>query len=230
MNRRNLLLLIPGLAVIAASPSSAAQPEVVAIDVLLEPDASLAERATQLNARLRASQARGFALDATHVPHLTVVQMYVRRDDLGSIGNVIRKVLEDSPAPAELEVVGIDAAPWGGSSIVTLRVEAASALLRMQEALVAALIPLAAPAGDAAAFVRDPPETSIDDATISYVSTFLLKNTGEKYQPHVTIGLTTPAVASTLKKEPFKRQKFAITNVALYQLGYSGTARRKLWP
>jgi hypothetical protein len=230
MKRRRLFSLIPVLAMAAGAPLSAAQPDVVAINVLLEPDAALADRATALNVRVRATERRGFALDATHVPHVTVVQQYVRREDVGSVGAAIQKVLETTPAPMELEVVGVDASPWSGSTMASLRVGPAPALMRFQEAVVAALIPLAAPAGDAAAFVRDPPETSIDSATMDYVSGFVLKNTGEKYQPHVTVGLTTQALASTLKAEPFQRQKFAVAKVAVYQLGNSGTARRRLWP
>jgi len=46
----------------------------------------------------------------------------------------------------------------------------------------------------------------------------------------VTVGLASAALAATLEGEAFERQKFTVSGPAIYQLGNSGTARRKLWP
>jgi hypothetical protein len=161
---------------------------------------------------------------------VSLVQQFVRQEDVARVGPVVAKALEGTPAPERLDVTGIDVAPWNGEAMVSLRVEPTAVLLHLQEALVAALIPLAAPAGDAAAFVRDAPETVIDITTIGYVSSFVLKQTGDKFQPHVTVGTTTPAGATALKNESFARQSGGVKGVAVYQLGNSGTARRRLWP
>lgn len=58
--------------------AAAAADGVVAIDVLLLPDAAMTERVRELNRVLQYSGA-GFAFDATHVPHLTLLQCFVRR-------------------------------------------------------------------------------------------------------------------------------------------------------
>ena len=43
----------------------------IAINVLLDPDAATVERAQAVNSRLREIYAEGFALDANHAPHVT---------------------------------------------------------------------------------------------------------------------------------------------------------------
>ena len=43
----------------------------VAIDVLLEPDQTMVSKANALNARLRGNYPDGYSLDATHAPHVT---------------------------------------------------------------------------------------------------------------------------------------------------------------
>ena len=46
---------------------------VTAIDILLEPDATMVQHAHADNARLLKAYPKGFALDATHQPHLTLI-------------------------------------------------------------------------------------------------------------------------------------------------------------
>ena len=55
---------------------------VLAIDIAFEPDATMTARALAANARLRASCPEGFAFDATHRPHITMLQQFMRADDL----------------------------------------------------------------------------------------------------------------------------------------------------
>ena len=231
MDRRFLLSLAPAVAVLAlARRARSAESGLLAVDVLLEPDDALADRARALNARLRASERNGFPLDETHVPHLSLVQQFVRREDVGRLGELIAKVLEASPAPMQIEVTGIDLAPWNRATMVSLAVERNAVLSRLQAALITSLIPFVAPAGDANAFVRDAPDSQIDTTTIDYVSSFLLKHAGDSYQPHVTVGLASKAAAQALKAEPFERRSYGVSRAAVYQLGNAGTARRRLWP
>lgn len=231
MDRRSLLTLASFAAALGlARRGRTAEPGLVAIDILLEPDAALADRARALNSQLRPSDPRGFALDATHVPHVTLIQQFVRQGDVARLGDVIGMVLEGTPAPAELNVTGLELSAWNGSVMVSIGIERSAMLARLQAALVASLIPFVAPAGDASAFVRDPPDTQIDAATIDYVSGFLLKRTGENYEPHVTVGVASKAAAEALKAKPFERRSYGVARVAAYQIGNGGTARRRLWP
>jgi hypothetical protein len=58
---------------------------VTAIDILLEPDATMVQTAQADNARLLQAYPDGFALDATHHPHITMLQHFVGTADLGKI-------------------------------------------------------------------------------------------------------------------------------------------------
>ena len=55
----------------------ASHPDLFAIDVLLLPDRATIAKSISLNAQLRANYPAGYALDATRIPHLTLVQRFV---------------------------------------------------------------------------------------------------------------------------------------------------------
>src|SRR6266567_1681500 len=65
--------------------SGAQQNPVTAIDIALEPDATMIQRAQAANARLLKNFPKGFALDATHNPHVTMLQQFVRTADLEKV-------------------------------------------------------------------------------------------------------------------------------------------------
>jgi hypothetical protein len=56
------------------STSNAQQSPVTAIDIALEPDAKMIQHAQADNARLLKAFPKGFALDATHHPHISMLQ------------------------------------------------------------------------------------------------------------------------------------------------------------
>src|SRR5580698_4943166 len=66
---------------------------VTAIDILLEPDATMVQRAQADNARLLKAYPDGFALDATHHPHITMLQQFVRTADLGRVYTAANRIL-----------------------------------------------------------------------------------------------------------------------------------------
>ena len=65
--------------------SNPQQTRVTAIDIALEPDATMVHHAEAVNARLRSVFPKGFSLDATHRPHITMLQRYVRTADLDQV-------------------------------------------------------------------------------------------------------------------------------------------------
>ena len=71
----------------------AAQSEITAIDILLEPDATMLQHAAANNARLLKVFPKGFALDAAHRPHITMLQCFVRTADLDKVYAAAGKVL-----------------------------------------------------------------------------------------------------------------------------------------
>src|SRR5207248_541816 len=65
---------------------------VTAIDILLEPDATMIQRATATNDRLRKVFPKGFALDASHRPHISLVQRFVLTENLDKVYAAVGKV------------------------------------------------------------------------------------------------------------------------------------------
>jgi hypothetical protein len=63
-----------GRNVYAQAPTPASdRTSVTAIDILLDPDATMMKHSDAVNARLRSVYPKGFALDATHRPHITLL-------------------------------------------------------------------------------------------------------------------------------------------------------------
>lgn len=65
---------------------------VVAIDVLLHPDATMLAAAAAANLSLRQDYPAGFALDTLHTPHVSMIQRFVRRTDLEKLKKSLEKV------------------------------------------------------------------------------------------------------------------------------------------
>ena len=84
--------------------SDAQQNPVTAVDIALEPDQTMIQHAQADNARLLKAFPKGFALDATHHPHVTMLQQFVRAADLEKIYAAVNKALADSN---KLEIEGV---------------------------------------------------------------------------------------------------------------------------
>ena len=76
-----------------AQVAVAQQNSVTAVDIALEPDATMIQHAKAANARLLKSFPKGFTLDATHHPHVTMLQQFVRTDDLDKVFAAANAVL-----------------------------------------------------------------------------------------------------------------------------------------
>jgi hypothetical protein len=110
------------LAVAVVQGSVALQNPVTAIDIALEPDATMIQHAMDANARLRKSFPKGFALDETHHPHITLLQQFVRTDDLNKVFAAANAVLaKEKPMAWTLKAIkllypGSAARPRGNRS------------------------------------------------------------------------------------------------------------------
>ena len=85
--------LNPGDAKAQQPTAAAGQNQVTAIDILLEPDATMLQHAEANNARLLKDFPKGFTLDATHRPHITLIQRFVRTADLEKVYAAAHQVL-----------------------------------------------------------------------------------------------------------------------------------------
>jgi hypothetical protein len=82
--------------------------------------------------------------------------------------------------------------------------------------------------GTAAAFVTTEGGRDIQEFLIGYVANFVSIGSGEKFNPHVTIGVGTEAYLKGMLAEPFEAFTFSPAGASVYQLGTFGTARKEL--
>ena len=203
--------------------------DVIAIDVLLEPDATMVRRAEADNARLLKAFPQGFALDATHSPHITLIQRFVRTDDLDKVYAALDAVVARADMTAmKLEAFKDYYIPMEDVGVAGIVAKPTPDLLKLQTDLIAAVAPFTVETGDSAAFVTTPDDPAIDPALIDYVSTFVPKGSGERFNPHVTTGVAPRSDLDQMLAEPFEPFTFSPAGAAVYQLGQFGTAAKKL--
>src|SRR4051794_23685544 len=204
----------------------AAQQELIAIDVLLVPDQATIDKSMSLNAQLRANYPAGYALDATRIPHVTLLQRFVPAKDFEAVCAIITKVLDDEPPTAmTLTTTSIDSVSFEGLAVAVLVVERTPELMRLHQKITDAVVPLSVGGGSPAAFA----DSKVAAGTIDWVETFVPRSSGENYQPHVTAGIAAETFVKQLKAAPFLPFAFKADGLAVFQLGNFGTAARKLW-
>jgi hypothetical protein len=176
-----------GLAMAFVQGAAAQENPVTAIDIALEPDATMVEHAMAANARLLKSFPKGFSLDETHHPHVSILQQFVRTDDLDKVFAAANAVLaKEKPTTWTLKAFKyyyIPAPPMGLAGIV---VEPTEDLHRLQDALIKAVEPYTVKTGTPAAFFSDEGGRDIQEFLISYVENFVRDAAGKRFNPHVT--------------------------------------------
>ncbi len=205
------------------------QNPVTAIDILLEPDATMLERSAASNARLRAAFPQGFALDATHRPHITLIQRFVRTADLDRVYAAVEPVLvRANVSGMRLEAFKYYYIPSKEAGLAGIVAKPTPELLKLQQDLIAAVAPFTVETGASAAFVTTPDDPVIDPQLIAYVAAFVPRASGESFNPHVTTGIASREFLDKMLAEPFERFTFSPAGAAVYQLGQFGTAAKKL--
>jgi len=207
----------------------AQQNPVTAIDIALEPDATMIQHAMAANARLRKSFPKGFALDKTHHPHLTLLQQFVRTDDLNKVFAAANAVLaKEKPTAWTLKAIKYYYIPSPPLGIAGIVVEPTEDLHRLQDELITAVEPYTVKTGTPAAFFSDEGGRDIQNGLIDYVANFITIAAGKRFNPHVTIGVATETYLKKMLAEPFASFTFSVAGASVYQLGSFGTARKKL--
>ena len=212
-----------------AERSTAQQNPVTAIDVALEPDATMIQHAKANNARLLKAYPKGFALDATHNPHVTLLQQFVRTADLDKVYAAANKALAgENPTSWKLKAFKYYYIPDPPIGLAGIVVEPTDDLHRLQQKIIDALAPFAVKTGTAAAFVSTEDDRDIQEFLIGYVANFVSIGSGQKFNPHVTTGVATEAYLKEMLAEPFEAFTFSPASASAYQLGTFGTARKEL--
>jgi 2'-5' RNA ligase len=202
----------------------------IAIDVLLDPDAATVEKAQAANARLREDYPDGFALDANHTPHATILQRFVRVEDLDEVANALAEVLRSEESMNwESSATGYYDLAYENLGLVGIVIEPTEDLRRLQQRIIDAVAPFAVETGTGEAFAPRPDGAAISQPTVDYVNNYVGPRTGMSYHPHLTVGIGTRDFVDALKAEPFEAFTFRAVSVSLYQVGDFGVAQRKLY-
>ena len=185
---------------------------VIAIDVALLLPGNTAGMAIALNRALPAAEGQGLVLDATHLPHVTLAQLFVATPRLDAALDRVAGIAA-ALAPLRLRVTG----GARGSSSVWMGIERSAAIVALHERLMAALQPFDARRGGAAAFEG----RGARPGDIAWVAGFRASAGFERFTPHITLGhaRTPPAIA------PFE---FDATTLAACHLGRFCTCRTVL--
>src|SRR6266536_3339875 len=176
---------------------------VTAIDILLEPD-------------------------ATHRPHITLVQRFVLTKNLDKVYAAVGKVFAGANVTGlKLEAFKYYYIPDKDLGLSGIVIKPTPELIKLEMQVIDAVTPFAEKTGTSAAFVTgDVPE--VLPALITYVSEFVPKSSGEHYHPHVTTGLAPKEYLDKMLAEPFETFTFSPAGAAVYHLGHFGTAAKKL--
>ncbi len=202
---------------------------VTAIDILLEPDAVMLRHAEAVNESHLKIFPQGFALDAAHRPHITLIQRFVRTADLDKVYEAAGKVFAGvNVAGMKLEAFKYYYVPVKELGVSGIVARPTPELIKLQDDLIAAVAPFTVPSGTSAAFVTTPDDRVIDPLLIEYVSMFVPAYSGDHFSPHVSTGVAPRTYLDKLLTEPFQPFTFSPAGAAVYQLGQFGTAAKKL--
>jgi hypothetical protein len=208
---------------------TAARSEITAIDILLEPDATMLRRAAANNARLLKVYPKGFALDASHRPHITMLQCFVRTADLDKVYAAVGKVFAAANVNAmKLTAFKFYYAPTGSTGVAGISAKPTPEILKLQANIIAAAKPFMVQTGPIGAFTAAHDDPATDAAIIDYVSTFVPKMSGANFNPHISTGVAPKDYLDKMLAEPFQPFTFSPAGAAVYQLGPFGTAAKKL--
>ena len=121
--------------------------------------------------------------DATHHPHISILQRYVRTADLDKVYAAAGKVLADEKVTSwKLKAFKYYYIPWKDIGLGGIVVEPTDDLLRLQQELIDAVAPFTEKTGTAAAYVTTPEDPEINQPTIDYVAAFVPEATGAEVQ------------------------------------------------
>lgn len=202
---------------------------VTAIDILLDPDSTMIQHAEAANERLRKNFPGGFAMDASHQPHISVLQRYVKTADLDKVYDATGEVLAgEKPATWKLKAYKYYYIPWKDVGLAGIVVEPTDDLTRVQQKLVDAVARFTVEKGAASAFFTTKEDPEINQPTMDYVANFVPNGTGRKFNPHVTIGIASQDYLKKMLDEKFELFTFSPVKTSVYHLGNFGTARKLL--
>jgi hypothetical protein len=158
-----------------------------------------------------------------------MIQRFVRTADLENVYAAAGQVFAGANVNAmRLEAFKYYYAPAGAVGVAGICAKPTPEIIKLQADLIAAVKPLTVETGPIGAFTTPHDDPATDAALIQYVSSFVPKQTGEHFNPHVSTGVAPRDYLDKMLTEPFEPFTFSPAGAAVYQLGPFGTAAKKL--
>ncbi len=112
----------------------------------------------------------GLRLDATHRPHITMLQRYVRTAEIDKVYTAVGDVLAgEKPAGWTLRAFKYAYVVWDGAGLAGILIEPTADLIAFQQKLIDAVAPFTVETGTTAAFFTTPIDPDINQPTSNYV-------------------------------------------------------------
>ena len=148
------------------------------------------QRAQDANARLRKGYPKGFALDATHHPHVTMLQQFVRTADLDRVlRRASQRCWPQRPTGWKLKAIQKLYLPLSADGLAGIVIEPTANLTGCKVEHYAMAPFTVEPDGTSAAFFTTDDGRDIQRSPIDYVGPFCAQSSaGQKFNPHVTTG------------------------------------------
>ena len=202
--------------------------EVIAIDVLLTLPEAMYAQAVHLNELMLKNYPRSIQLDENHIPHITLLQCFVHKKDIPSIGESLEglfSMIKDESLVAQEFVYSKDT----DESFAMIRVRNSIVLMEIHEKVIELLNPFMVKNGTSDSFVQNPDGRPINEFTLAYVPRFVESYSYENFDPHISLGVAKTEYLDSLATDIFEVTVFQPRNLSVYWLGDSGTAQKLLW-
>ncbi|MBI4459940.1 MAG: 2'-5' RNA ligase family protein [Acidobacteria bacterium] len=189
--------------------------DTLAVDVAVLLPEPIQQCVRALNAALRLQRKEGFRFDASHLPHVSLVQQFVRRENLSALVQRLDSVLGRKTTPP-LRVIEIGR----GDTTSHFLLQRTPELLRLHETLMDLAASFEELSGTTDAFFSDDEPARLSD--VEWVLQFRSRSSYKNFSPHITLGIGSFPKAPEDLRLPLD---FVGERIALCQLGRSCTCR-----
>ncbi|MFC1663133.1 hypothetical protein ACFL04_03140 [Patescibacteria group bacterium] len=197
--------------------------KLIAIDIVIIPPQEIYDWAVSINHELWNKWHEGYKFDETHLPHISLLMLFVDRDDLTSINGLINKIADKySPIPLIASLMSGEVKYGENESFeyTALSLQPRDLLLKLHRTLLNELRDYNKFDGTDDSFFRNSNE-KIREGSVNYTKEFLINHSDKNYDPHITIF----AGKGTDKKE---KKDFIADRLTICHLGDYNSCRKIL--
>lgn len=206
------------------------EPSIIAINIAITPESAMSDYAKNMNRELQKIYPQGFSLDDSHHPHITILQQYIKRDDLENIYHDLNNLMIKASKEAwKFDATKFSIYPVNNEmGALFIDIKSTPQLLELQHNIIALAQPYSVTNGTASAFDRSQNEPEINQFTLDYVRDFVKNSAGDHYHPHITLGIAPITELQRWQNQLPTVSSFIPASITIFQLGDNGTARKRL--